>query len=205
MRTPPLFGYKGFTLIELLVVIAIIGVLSGIVVAGVQISRQKARDASRQSDIDYYYGGISLYFSENNSYFIQSASAGGCKATSPNPQPPGHIYTQFGNGCVGQWGNSTGYIQGSGATYADLGYNPSVSIALALQQAGYISKLLSDPGYVADATYPDYYYSICQTDGTAASSFSEATRFSIRARLEGSTSAQVLSEQTGCGGIASGQ
>ena len=42
---------KGFTLVELLVIIAIIGILVGIVYASLVRTRQKGRDASRQSDL----------------------------------------------------------------------------------------------------------------------------------------------------------
>lgn len=59
---------KGFTLIELLVVIAIIGILSSIVLASLQSSRQKGRDARRISDIKQIQLALELYYDANSAY-----------------------------------------------------------------------------------------------------------------------------------------
>lgn len=53
---------KGFTLIELLVVIAIIGILSVIILATVNNSRQNARDGQRLSDIKQLENALEIYF-----------------------------------------------------------------------------------------------------------------------------------------------
>lgn len=58
-----------FTLIELLVVIAIIGVLSVVVLASVQIARDKARDAAIKSDVDSIVTQTNIYYDNHaNSY-----------------------------------------------------------------------------------------------------------------------------------------
>ena len=52
---------NGFTLIELLVVISIIGVLSTIVLASLNTTRAKARDAIRKIDMQNIYNMLAMY------------------------------------------------------------------------------------------------------------------------------------------------
>jgi type IV pilus assembly protein PilA len=56
---------RAFTLIELLVVIAIIAVLSSVVISSFNVSRIKARDASRLSAIHEIQGALQLYYTDN--------------------------------------------------------------------------------------------------------------------------------------------
>ncbi len=63
---------KGFTLIELLVVIAIIGLLSTLAVVALGSARQKANDAKRLSDIKQIQTALELYYTDNNSYPVET-------------------------------------------------------------------------------------------------------------------------------------
>lgn len=68
-----LFGFKnnlnkGFTLIELLVVISIVGLLSSILLAGLNGARSKARDARRLSDMRQVQLALELYRDANGFY-----------------------------------------------------------------------------------------------------------------------------------------
>ena len=59
---------KGFTLVELLVVIAIIGLLAGIVIASLNGSRKKGRDARRVADIRAIQLAVESYFQVCNQF-----------------------------------------------------------------------------------------------------------------------------------------
>jgi prepilin-type N-terminal cleavage/methylation domain-containing protein len=59
---------RGFTLIELLVVIAIIGILSSVVLASLGTARQKARDATRISDLKNLQQSLELFNDSNQGY-----------------------------------------------------------------------------------------------------------------------------------------
>ena len=65
---------RGFTLIELLVVIAIIGILTAIVLANVQNSRYKAKDASAISSINSIRAVAELFHDSNNNTYADGTT-----------------------------------------------------------------------------------------------------------------------------------
>lgn len=64
---------KGFTLIELLVVISLIGVLTTLVVANLNSARERARDATRKSDLRNIQTALRLYYNDTGSYPTSSS------------------------------------------------------------------------------------------------------------------------------------
>ena len=70
MKTPAMKeNKKGFTLLELLVVISIIGILAALLLANFNATRERARDAARQSDIKQYQTSLGQYASENTGLY----------------------------------------------------------------------------------------------------------------------------------------
>jgi len=84
-------SHKGFTLIELLVVVAIIGLLSSVVLASLNATRARARDAQRISDLKQLQVALELYASDHGgAYPLTSASAppalwGNCSSFGSRP------------------------------------------------------------------------------------------------------------------------
>lgn len=84
---------RGFTLLEMVTVIFIIGVLSTIVVAGLQSSRQKARDDERVTDLATLQLALEMYYNA-------------CGRQYPAPTA-GALDLNANNGCSGsvEFGN----------------------------------------------------------------------------------------------------
>ena len=59
---------KAFTLIELLVVVSLIGILATLVIANMNSARERARDATRKSDLRNIQTALRLYYNDNSSY-----------------------------------------------------------------------------------------------------------------------------------------
>lgn len=59
---------KGFTVLELLVVVAIIGILSAIIMASLNSSRSKGRDAKRIEELRQMVNALELYYNVNGVY-----------------------------------------------------------------------------------------------------------------------------------------
>lgn len=85
---------RGFTLIELLVVIAIIGILSSVVLASLNSTRMKARDARRSADINQVRAALEMYHSDYGSYPQGRSASGTLVADNSGSSLPGTI--QFG-------------------------------------------------------------------------------------------------------------
>lgn len=94
----------GFTLIEMLVVVAIIGLLSSVILTGLNKSRQKARDVRRISHILQIQHELEAYRIEdvNNEYPINAALTPIDTYLSDSPLDPltGGNYGYQGNGRI---------------------------------------------------------------------------------------------------------
>ena len=97
---------KGFTLLELLVVISIIGILAALLLANLNSVRERARDATRQSDIKQYQTALGEYASENTGiYVVANPAVDICDITGSltlttcidDPQPSAQHYRYVSN------------------------------------------------------------------------------------------------------------
>jgi len=129
---------RGFTLIELLVVIAIIGVLSSVVLASLNSTRAKARDAQRLADMHAVVQALELYALQNDGTY------------------PPTVPMYAGDAC----GNSTNVCLGNVTTLVTSGYlsampkDPKFS-----NQWNYL--------YCRNSTAKDYILLISNDTGTA--------------------------------------
>ncbi len=67
---------RGFTLIELLIVVSIIGILATLLLVNFIGIRQRARDASRKSDLKQIQSSLELYRSDQGVYALSLPSCG---------------------------------------------------------------------------------------------------------------------------------
>jgi len=70
---------RGFTLLEILIVIAIIGILAAVVLASLNSSRVKARDAQRVAQLKEVEKALAIYYTTNGRY----PAGGGSGDTAP--------------------------------------------------------------------------------------------------------------------------
>jgi prepilin-type N-terminal cleavage/methylation domain-containing protein len=64
---------KAFTLIELLIAMAIIGILATIGLGSFRTAQMRGRDAARKSDLKQISNALELYFSDHNTYPMDSS------------------------------------------------------------------------------------------------------------------------------------
>ena len=74
---------RGFTLIELLVVIAIIGILAAMVLVALGGAREKARDATRKSDLRTIKGALELFLSDQDPERYVNVAGSAFSGTGP--------------------------------------------------------------------------------------------------------------------------
>lgn len=67
---------KGFTLIELMVVISVIGILSGIILVGMQSAKISARDAARKQDVQTIENALLMFWEKTGQFPSESGFDG---------------------------------------------------------------------------------------------------------------------------------
>lgn len=83
MKNNKFISKKGFTILELLIVVAIIGLLSAVVLASLNSSRSKGRDAKRIEEIRQVINALELHYSATGQYLSRAQFRNTDKATNP--------------------------------------------------------------------------------------------------------------------------
>jgi general secretion pathway protein G len=81
-------GNKGFTLIELLVVISIISLLSSVVLASVQVAKDRAKATAYRANVMQFINALEIYKNDNGKYPGEQILANA-------PGDYGYFYTTF--------------------------------------------------------------------------------------------------------------
>jgi type II secretion system protein G len=170
-------GKKGFTLIELLVVIAIIGILSSIILASLDSSRKKGRDARRLADIKQIQLALDLYYDQNNAFPPDVGATNGVYTFDPTVlTAPGYISAVPTDPSTGKPYPYVAYSAGASANTTCISYH----LGAELESANHIglqtdTDISSNNSANGNAKPPNYgagnVYSICSAGSPPANDF----------------------------------
>jgi prepilin-type N-terminal cleavage/methylation domain-containing protein/prepilin-type processing-associated H-X9-DG protein len=146
---------RGFTLIELLVVIAIIAILAAILFPVFARAREKARQASCQSNEKQLMLAVMMYVQDYDEQFPQTASSNAsgnwrwCDLISPYTKNT-QMFKCPSNVSANYWWGNGGFTTTYAANYrVGWGWGPSISLSAAVAPASTV--YLSDAGAYGDA------------------------------------------------------